>query len=183
MKRTITGGVMAAMAFTLVACGSSTPAAVKTVTVSATPTTTTPAPTTTPPITTPPAPDMTQCSNMNKEADPAMRAAFDALPPNPLIRLVSTQTVTDSDEPGMVAAIFYLCAPGMKDKALKDFATEIARQLKATPFADTVFSMSVHNYFGKETVGKVKCRDFQLHTFSAEADPGAVRASWETLPN
>lgn len=182
MKRTITGAALAVTTLGLVACSSFTPAAVETVTASAAATTSKTTATTVA-TTTPAAPDMTQCSKHTGEGDPAMTAAFATLPSDPLIKLISTQTVTDSDKPGMVAAIFYLCAPGMKDKALKDFATELARQLKPTPFADTVFSMSVYNFFGKQTIGKVRCKDFQVNTFSTGADAGAVRASWENLPN
>ncbi|MFC9556025.1 DUF2510 domain-containing protein [Rhodococcus sp. NPDC056960] len=128
------------------------------------------------------APDMSKCSDHNGEADPAMREAFNTLPLDPNIRLVSTQSVTHSDDRSMVAAIFYLCAPNLKGNQLKDYATLIARALKPYAFAETVKSMSVYNFHGQDTIGRVRCKEFQLHTFSETADSGAVRASWEDLP-
>lgn len=172
MRKWIVGavGVLA-----LAGCSSNEPVAIETVTVTAAPTTTSTAAPTTPALA-----DMSVCSDATGEGDPAMRAAFDTLPPNPEVELVITQSVTHSDDRTMDAAIFYLCAPKMTLLDQKDFATTLAYALKQTAYADQVKTMSVYNFYGKKELGRIRS-DFQIHTYDPKVDRGALRASWDDL--
>lgn len=177
MKKWIVG--LAAVGL-LAGCSSNEPVAVETVTVTAAPTTTTPITTTTASPTTPALADMSVCSDATGEGDPAMRAAFGTLPPNPEVELVVTQSITHSDDRTMDAAIFYLCAPKMTLLDQKDFATTLAYALKQTAYADKVKTMSVYNFYGKQELGRMRS-DFQIHTYDPKVDRGALRASWDDL--
>jgi hypothetical protein len=67
--------------------------------------------------------------------------------------------------------------PGLVGNPLKDTATIIARALKASPVSEQILSLRVSNTAeDADRTGKVRVDEFSMYTFSAEADPGAVRS-------
>lgn len=136
----------------------------------------------------PPAPvessnvDMSQCSDSGSIKSPEMAEAFAALPPRENVELLQTMAPEHSDERSMVAAIYYVCAPELVGDDLKDFATELATALGKTSLADTVYSMSVHNFYGTDTLDKLRAQPFQQYNFDDSINPAALRPAWERLP-
>jgi len=127
--------------------------------------------------------DMSKCSEAGSpESSPEMAQAFASLPPRENVELLSTMATTHSDNRSMVAAIYYVCAPELVGDELKDFATELAISLQSMPFAETVYSMSVHNFYGTETLGAVRAQPFQQYNFNESVNPSALRPAWEELP-
>ncbi|RVW09600.1 hypothetical protein EGT67_08960 [Prescottella agglutinans] len=92
--------------------------------------------------------------------------------------IVSGVNQKNIEHPGTQDIIVRVCKPGLTGNALKDVATELARSIKASPLQ--VQTMRVTNTAEESSPeGKVRCEDFPARTFSAEADPGAVRTSWK----
>lgn len=110
---------------------------------------------------------------------PALVAAAKAAKVPEGVAVVGVQSVSNVEDRRDIDAIVRVCSPGLVGDELKDVATSIAQAVKASPVGSTVASMRVTNTAeDSNPKGRVRCEDFGLHTFSSEADAGAVRASW-----
>lgn len=94
--------------------------------------------------------------------------------------MVQVQSIANSDDRSMIDVVVRICNPGLVGDRLKDSGTAVARAIKDSPVSDRVASLRVTNVAeGDSPVGRIRCEDFALNTFSTEADQGAVRAGWK----
>jgi len=126
--------------------------------------------------------DMSNCSDYAGTPVPELEAVTSTFPSREHVKFVTTQTLEWKEDPSMVSAIFYICAPELDGDEFKDFATELATALQVTPYAEAVGSMSVWNFYGKETLGKIRVDRYQDYKFDGTGDPAAVRSAWREQP-
>lgn len=119
--------------------------------------------------------------NAPQFGDPDIQAALEAAPLPPGVSILQEIGEYTVDDKSMINILVYVCQPGLKGDPLKDVATVLAQSLKASPVSEKIQEMRVSNWADRDTdqTAKVRCENLQLHTFSAEANPGAVRASWK----
>ncbi|MGC5248916.1 hypothetical protein ACPXB3_18550 [Gordonia sp. DT219] len=94
--------------------------------------------------------------------------------------LVNVQSVANIDDRSKSDVVVRVCSPGTFGNQLKDLGTVIARSIKQSPAGDSVASLRVTNTAEEgNPQGKIRCEDFAIRTFSADALNGALRAAWK----
>lgn len=119
------------------------------------------------------------CDHPQTFTTPELKAPLEAAPLPDGVKLVNEQSVGNIDTPGEIDVVVRICQSGLTGDPFKDAATVVAQTVKASPVSDQVASLRVSNTAeDSNPEGKVRVDDFGLHTFSATADAGAVRAGW-----
>ena len=116
-------------------------------------------------------------------AEQLAAAAATAQLPADVVLNPGVQTIPSTDEPGMLEAVAHVCSTPMAKTTLLEVANALAVAIKADPVSDQLAVLVVSSWApdrdGVLQRGATVRTDYQLHTWTSEADASTMR--WESM--